>query len=106
MEYTAVPARFSSMSDKARSLLTGFNSTYKAQAAKRKNTMEIRSPTTLTRNCHSEAIRFRAVAAASPKTISLERPNTSATIVVTMYMRYRKPAILAVLLIEFILFLL
>ena len=106
MEYTATPLRFNSRNRKAKSLLTGFNNAYKAQAAKRKNTAETRSPVIPIRNCHSEAIMFRAVVAASPNTISGERPSTSAGIVITMYMRYSNPAILAVLLSEFIFYLL
>src|SRR3974377_1260793 len=90
------------MNSEARFLSTGLNSTYKAHAVKKKSTVAIRSPTKPIRNCHPEAMIFRAVAAASPYRMSLERPITAARMPTAMEKKYRPPATLAVLLMAFI----
>ena len=70
MHSIATPHRFNNRKSKARFLLTGFNNTYRAHAARTKNKAETSSVMKLMRNRSSFAVIFWAVAAASPDTIS------------------------------------
>jgi len=70
MHSMATPHRFNNRNNKARFLSTGFNKTYRAQAARTKNKADASSVMKLMLNRSSFAVIFWAVAVASPNTTS------------------------------------
>src|SRR5665647_3128794 len=80
---TATPPKFNNKNSKARFLLTGFNNTYNAHAAKTKNTADTSSVTKPKRKNNSEPIILLAVAAASPDTIIFPRTYEAETVAVS-----------------------